>query len=163
MKRILLFSSLIAFSLAAIASPLTPVEALSRVKSSHLKKAGISQHVNSVPVAEIKAQGASAPGVYIFESGNDGYLIVSADDNAVPLLGYSDTQKFDADNVPPQLQYWLDFYAEEIAYTNKKGTKMVRSLENRPSRAPIEPLVKTKWDQEEPYNLYCQEMYGQKS
>ena len=163
MKRILLSISIFAFWLAAIASPLSPVEALSRVKSSHLKKAGLNQHVNTVPVAEIKAQGATAPGVYIFESGNDGYLIVSADDSAVPLLGYSDTQKFDADNVPPQLQYWLDFYAEEIAYTNKKGTKMVRSLENRPSRAPIEPMIKTKWDQEEPYNLDCPEMNGQRS
>jgi len=51
---------------------------------------------------------------YVFSMNNDeGFIIVSADDAAVPVLGYSENGSYDAGN--PNLSYWLDCLAQEIA------------------------------------------------
>lgn len=44
-----------------------------------------------------------------------GYVIVSGDDEMTELVGYAENGFFDAENVPPQMQLWLDGYAEYVA------------------------------------------------
>ena len=53
---------------------------------------------------------------YVFNTPN-GFVIVSADDCATPILGYSDEGlPFDPDNVPIQLQDYLQGFVEQIQY-----------------------------------------------
>lgn len=57
--------------------------------------------------------------VYFYVFGtekNDGFVIVSGDDRVVPILGYSDTNGFSADDMPPNLQWWLGEYAKQIQF-----------------------------------------------
>ena len=54
---------------------------------------------------------------YVFGTeNNEGFVIVAGDDRVTPVLGYSDTNGFDADNMPPNLQWWLGEYAKQIQF-----------------------------------------------
>ena len=52
---------------------------------------------------------------YIFNTPN-GFVIVSADDCATPILGYSNEGQFDVDNIPIQLQDYLQGFVDQISY-----------------------------------------------
>jgi len=54
---------------------------------------------------------------YVFGTeNNEGFVIVAGDDRVTPVLGYSDTNGFSADNMPPNLQWWLGEYAKQIQF-----------------------------------------------
>lgn len=94
------------------------------------------------------------PAVYVFTPNESGYLIVSADDVAAPVLGYSDTGIFDPEKMSPSMRWWLEEYSAQIraAAAENAGSYEVTAREDRD---PIGPLLQTKWDQGEPYNNYC--------
>ena len=45
---------------------------------------------------------------YVFNVGNNGFVMISADDVYRPIVGYSDEGGFDAQNINPELDYMLD-------------------------------------------------------
>ncbi|MCM1222777.1 MAG: C10 family peptidase, partial [Lachnospiraceae bacterium] len=95
------------------------------------------------------------PSTYIFDkAGSAGYLVLSADDAAAPVLGYADEGTFDKDNIPDNMRYWLDMYAEEIAWARANGITY-QAPSQAASYAAIAPLCKTKWNQDAPYNDLC--------
>ena len=49
---------------------------------------------------------------YGFNADNGGVVVVSGDDRAPAILGYSNTGTFDASDVPPAMLQLLDYYAE---------------------------------------------------
>ena len=107
------------------------------------------------------------PKYYIFNSENeDGFVIVSADDCATPILGYSTDGSIDLQNLPIQLADLLQNYAEEIQYAvenNLQATdsvkKMWEAYRNAPkvnnTTAVVNALISTSWDQYPRYNDKC--------
>ena len=99
------------------------------------------------------------PRLYVCNMGNDqGFVILSGDDRTVPVLAYSDTGSFDAENIPANVQWWMDYYEEAVAQVAD-----MQLSNNAPSARPtdvISPLITTKWDQSEPYNLMCPKVNG---
>lgn len=92
---------------------------------------------------------------YIYNVGTeDGYVIVSGDDGFKEILGYSMTGSLDANNLPDGVVYWLDFYAREMAAANAYGT-VAENTSVSDSQADVEPLLQTRWNQDEPYNRFC--------
>lgn len=155
-----------ALTMGAYARQLTPAEALGRVSTNSTIAAPMRAKANPTPVMTVKAAGNPAfTGLYVFADDNEGFMVVSADDCARPLLGYSDTKTFDADNIPPQLDYWLRFYANEIewASTHQTTARKAPATANRPSRAPISPMTVSKWNQGAPYNDDCPMDNGKRS
>ncbi|MBR3551586.1 MAG: C10 family peptidase, partial [Bacteroidales bacterium] len=59
------------------------------------------------------AQGDTA--FYVFNAAN-GFVMVAADRCATPILGYSDEGPFNTNNVPVQMQGYLQGFVEQIAY-----------------------------------------------
>ena len=54
---------------------------------------------------------------YVFGAeNNEGFVIVAGDDRVTPVLGYSETNGFSADNMPPNLKWWLGEYAKQIQF-----------------------------------------------
>lgn len=54
---------------------------------------------------------------YVFGAeNNEGFVIVAGDDRITPVLGYSDSNSFSADNMPPNLQWWLGEYVKQIQF-----------------------------------------------
>ena len=103
---------------------------------------------------------------YVFNTPN-GFVIVSADDCVTPILGYSNEGQFDIENIPIQLQDYLQGFVEQIQYgienhleadeQTARQWELVRStgrLTNNRSNRTVEPLLTTTWGQGYPYNMY---------
>lgn len=86
-----------------------------------------------------------------------GYVIVSGDDEMTELVGYAENGFFDAENVPPQMQLWLDGYAEYVAAVQSGKAKAIKILLSDSPSVVVEPLVTTKWNQDAPFNNFAPE------
>ena len=106
---------------------------------------------------------------YVFNIGPNGFVIISSDDAFRPVIGYSNESSFDATDIPPALQDYLDGIAESIHRlgNNAVATPMVaaewkRVLNNgqllsRQGGKGVDFLCQTKWNQDYPYNYCCPE------
>ena len=90
---------------------------------------------------------------YIFNAGeDDGFVIVGGDEAAYEILGYSDHGSFDYDSAPDNFKWWLGQYTEQIAHADASIVDGPRRVQAAATRGEIEPMIKTKWDQDAPYN-----------
>ncbi len=122
---------------------------------------GNLQMVYDGETAVSRANG-EAPALYVFDNPQGkGFVIVAGDDLAQPVLGYSYENDFPADNLPPNIEKWLEGLKRQINDGRKYGvvsTPSSRSL----SRAgkPVVELETAQWDQGNPYNMYCPTVNG---
>lgn len=106
---------------------------------------------------------------YVFNTGT-GFVIVSADDCVTPILGYSNEGQFDPENVPIQLQDYLESFRERIEYgithrlvadnSTKAKWKQVQAtgrLKACRNDREVMPLLREKWNQDCYYNKFCPE------
>lgn len=169
MKKIaLLFASLMTIS-GCYGALLTSEDALQRVLTSgEMPRA--AKGVDSSMKLIMTGQGETGiPAYYIFSS-KGSTLFVSADDIAVPLLGYTDSGNFDKNAMPPQLKWWLEEYAREIEWARENApVKLSLEVQEKKSKPrtkygeAIAPLLSTTWSQTEPYNKYCPSVNGEKT
>ncbi len=104
------------------------------------------------------------PMAYVFaNTASQGFMIVSADDVASPVLGYSDNSVIDPDNMPSNLKAWLDGYAREIAYATQHPSfndTPVASAAEATDHAAVAPKLTTTWNQDAPYWNACPTLNG---
>ena len=99
---------------------------------------------------------ATQANYYIFNTtGNQGYVIASGDDRTIPILGYIDHGSFDPNNVPINMQEWLDSYADQISSLDYLGINGDEFTAPRPTRNSISPLITSHWNQDSPYWDEC--------
>ncbi len=118
---------------------------------------------------KIKALGSgadqSAPQpYYIFNSStpDHGFVIISGDDRAQRILGYSDTGTFDPDNIPPQLADLLGQYATQIKSIKSGDTHPSWNVPARVADNEDGILLETaNWGQGAPYNALTPEFDGE--
>lgn len=154
-NHLLLVAAVVSTALGSWSAPLTPEEALARVGTTATE----STRVVSNGKVELRFTKTfeNTPAVYVFAKGADeGYLVVSADDSTTPLLGYSDSGTLPAteEELPDGMRYWLESLAEQIKYNSSNATDR-KTLRVTKTRNDIAPLIKTKWNQSEPYNNLC--------
>lgn len=176
MKRDLLLTLGMTVALMAGAAEISPEQALQRAMDAASRDASTkSLTLNRKPGQAHKlsyvmnyTQNPAQAAVYVFSApGDKGYLVSPADDRFPALLGYSDTGRIDADNIPPQMQWWLSEYAREMDYAIRNGlaTSQPENMQMpgmvpantmaKAPRTPIAPLLETKYNQGEPYNNQC--------
>lgn len=80
---------------------------------------------------------------------NGGFVIVSGDDRTEEILGYVEGGSFDINNIPDNMRFWLQGYADQI---NSLGNSTVAKAPKKETRANIAPLLVTNWDQRNDYN-----------
>lgn len=110
------------------------------------------------------------PLFYVFNiNTNSGFVIVSADDAAAPIIGYSTEQGFQQPDNRSAIAFWLSKREDEIKLLRKNNisadasvsSKWERYLNNMAGRAAavtsntVAPLVSTKWNQSPYYNALC--------
>lgn len=131
--------------------------------NSEVTTRGAINNDSPVMALELTDETTEQPSLWVFNySQNAGYVIVAADDMvANPVLGYSDEGVFDKDCMPDNLKWWLNEYSRQIEYIRKNNL----SQENitRAFDKEVKPLVATKWNQGNPYNLLCPALNGQLS
>ncbi len=105
---------------------------------------------------------------YIFNCINSkGFVIVSADDNVMPILGYSLQSLFLTENLPSNISGWLLDYSNQIQFVienNLLPTKEIKTewknllqgkTQGNNTRSSVSPLLQTTWDQSPYYNDLC--------
>ena len=103
---------------------------------------------------------------YVFNFGNTGFVILSADDCYRPIVGYSDEGIFETENMSPELTYYLNSIADGRSQAHKTVQnaevavewEMLKESGKLPSRnrgKKATYLVETRWNQSEPYNWFC--------
>ena len=158
-----MLSSAALISLGAAASPLSPEAALRRVMDSRQLRARVAPAASrAVPELAFTATCGERPTLYLFSrSGADGgFMLLSADDAAAPLLGYADSGSMPADTAlwSPEFRYWMSSLSDQVAYAASAGTGYAAPQADYGE--PIEPMVKTKWNQTAPYNDDCPKLDG---
>ena len=114
----------------------------------------------------------NTPALYVFNT-SDGFVIISADDCETPIIGYSHEGRFDPNNVPVQMEEYLqDFVgriqhaienhieADEITARQWELVKSTGRLNERKNAKAVEPLLTEKWHQGCLYNSLCPAMSG---
>ncbi len=153
--RLFLMAAGAILALSASATPLTPSQALGRANEGTAARVGSRISRSAQPAYTSRLANGTATS-YVFNAANGGYLIVSADDVAYPVLGYSDSGMIDPERMSPELLWWLEEYGRQIEWAVSKGaTAAKKGPETRADRTAIAPLIKTKWDQDAPYNNAC--------
>ncbi|MBO4588206.1 MAG: C10 family peptidase [Bacteroidales bacterium] len=165
-KKVFLFIAVMLTWVGIYANPVDSGRALEVAKTFWQKQAGV---VETPRFLECGAE-LGLDGVYIFNlADGDGFVIVSGDDIAQPILGFSTETGFSASQLPDHIRGWLEHYIEEIKVANRMG--MVQSLkvqnawaelEGQVTPAPKAPgakvvnqLMHTQWNQSSPYNDQC--------
>ena len=101
--------------------------------------------------------------LFVFNTESGGFVVVSANDVAYPILGYSDENSLKAENIPSNVKAWLDLYAKEIQMAVDSGVvqsedvmKAWGNVESYSNAAVIvSPLILTRWNQSPLYNNLC--------
>ena len=89
-----------------------------------------------------------------------GWALISADDVANPLIGYSADGVFPVVNMPDNMRGWLDMNAEQISEYSKVVDKRNAAWDKvgivpMAASDKISPLITVQWNQSSPYNKYC--------
>ena len=159
MRKIYLFVLFISFHCIGMAQSVTQEEAA--VVANRFFE---SQGKTFVRCAKVVQNGQEAPLLYFFNAEN-GFVVISGDKSAPPVLSFSDHQLYNDSDVVPPFEMWINHYADQIREIKKQHiiqTQYVSQWENILSGAPafrsgdeVEPLMLSKWDQGEYYNYYC--------
>ena len=115
--------------------------------------------------------------VYLFKKAEGGFVLVSGDDLAKPILGYSIDSPIDEENMPVNFLKWIEEYKNQIASLQQQATLKSTSAKtewdqleagtklSKASPSAVNPLMTTKWDQLPLYNNLCPQKnsYSKKS
>tara|TARA_Y100001970_G_scaffold290273_1_gene423306 strand:- start:1250 stop:2794 length:1545 start_codon:yes stop_codon:yes gene_type:complete len=106
-------------------------------------------------------------GIYIVHLNPVGFIIISGDDRAMPVLGYSFNNYIELNNLPVQLSPILDSYIEGIEYivdnniiidqTNSQLLNYYLNENNisRDDSRNVIPLITANWSQGGGWNDFC--------
>lgn len=156
MKKFIVITAMAILSASALsARELTSEQAWSRVtgvRHSAQKIRGVTS-LNPQLVKTVNTD-KGLPAFYIFNTG-DCTVFASADDVAAPVLGYTESELTDMNQIPPTMAYMLETYVRQIEWAKSNGVTSTYIASRANDFSPIEPLVKTLWGQDLPYNQLC--------
>ena len=103
---------------------------------------------------------------YSFQAKENGFVLVAADDNVYPVLGYSSVSKIKKKITNPAVKDFLDLYKQQIdaVISENRNYPENRVLWNEilqkdfhsfPQTRDVSPLISANWNQDYPWNLQC--------
>lgn len=165
MKRFfLLFVSAFLLSNLVWASPVDSTEA------KNLAQTFYSLHFpeQTRPVFEEISHSVGVEHFYIFNNtSGPGFVMVSGDDCAIPILGYSGTTNCKTGELRDNVLSWLGYYDGTIGAAVQNGEVATAEIAEQwnglragylpepQSVTIVNPLLATTWDQIAPYNNLC--------
>jgi hypothetical protein len=133
--------------------------------------------VNSVDLSYTGLTASGKPAYYAFNiNTNAGFVIVSADDAASPIIGYSTTSNFVVPEAYTTIAHWLAIRAKEIdniqnlnlipsadialdwtKYVTNNSTINQKRVNGNANTMSVgaQPLVQSTWNQSPNYNALC--------
>ena len=89
---------------------------------------------------------------YVFNNDAGGFVIIAGDDAVTPVLGYTSTGSFDAENLPDGLKDLLKSYERQIAALG--SSYQANQTATRAAFTGEKLLNTAKWNQMAPFNKY---------
>ena len=175
MKRIVSLLMMLCIASAAFADNVSQsrAESLAKAFFSSTATKGKEVKVNMVwNGQDASTRAGEAPAFYVFNREGGGFVVISGDDAAVPVLGYSETGSFKANAIPSNVKGWFDMYSREVAYLRSIGERTDSEMEAQWAASAIKSHLRraggknlnTKsWGQDAPYNLRCPVVDGLQS
>ncbi|MCX6233156.1 MAG: thiol protease/hemagglutinin PrtT [Bacteroidetes bacterium] len=180
MKKILLVVLGFTIAINLFADPVNPEQAKKIAKNFYLQTAKnkdltdinltLAFIVKSKDVSNQKGLQVHETSIlYIFNvNQNDGFVIVAADNDVTPILGYTLSGSYSGAEMPPAFQKLIEKYKKEIidvSLNSLQADKEIQSkwnkLENGESLVSekgvksVNPLLATIWNQSPYYNYLC--------
>ena len=160
-RKSLLLTLCLAASLTASAAPITREQAMQQAAQFLNSRAG-SRELTPVTgsrklAPHHKASATAHELYYVFNRGNaEGYIIVSGDDQTLPVLGYTDSGEFDYNTIPDNMRFWLDGRAKELADLAEHPEAYAAAPRRVvPTHPAIAKMCTSTWNQGDPYNQSC--------
>ncbi len=161
-------------SMSSKADPVDAATARKVAKNLFIERGGSS----SVDLVDVTSQ-MPYRNLYFFKAAQgDGFVILSADDRAVPVIGYSIENTFDPADLPEHIDEWFRHYdwqidqliADDIAASAEIAAEWKRLIEGAPNprrgEKAVNALLTTTWDQgsntNRTYNYMCPDSSGKK-
>ena len=94
---------------------------------------------------------------YVFNNDAGGFVIIAGDDAVTPVLGYTSTGSFDAENLPDGLKDLLKSYERQIAALG--DNYQANQTATRAAFTGEKLLNTAKWNQYPPFNKYTPNNY----
>ena len=162
----LLLGTAAMISLQALAGNVSPTDARLTAKNYFnqyvAKSSGTLRAPALADMTLVHTEGSAIAGIndyYAFNVAGGGFIIVSGEDRAVPVLGYSDHGRIDFNNLPAPLKDLLDGYKAEIEFLRSyDGDDLVPTPASFTAGGvgrTVGPLITSTWGQEMPYYLQC--------
>ncbi len=166
MRKFSIFVALMLLGIVGMqAAPVDAAKAR-KVADRYVRISGLydkTQKVNRV--TDITSQ-TTFTGFYVFRiegtpSGR-GFVLVSADDCARPILGYSAENDFAVEGMPAHVESWLREYEQQIGRgreaglgTNPQWQRLLDGDREMATHPVVGALVATRWNQSPRYNNLC--------
>ena len=148
---------------AIIASGFMSQKHTSTTVAQRVQKAkSINVAASAVSLEYTQATASNENAVYVFNHTDGGFVLVSAADNSREVLGFSDNGYFDKNDIPTNMQFWLQMYANEIAKSKNTTTSAMSAPSHAKSYTVVAPLLDCTWDQAAPYNNDCPVVGGER-
>ena len=167
MNRLLkIFSISVVVLLLAHGVSAKPVDATRarRVAENYMQAKGMK---NPSALADVTAQTPFTE-FYVFASPEGGFVLVSGDDCAVPVLGYSLASRFETKDMPENVKGWLEGYENDIRLCRANALSGEPTVSGdewtmleagvmpvEPLQTAVAPLLTTTWNQSPRYNDLC--------
>lgn len=100
---------------------------------------------------------SSSDAYYVFNNDAGGFVIIAGDDAVTPVLGYTSTGSFDAENLPDGLKDLLKSYERQIAALG--DSYQANQTATRAAFTGEKLLNTAKWNQNAPFNKYTPSNY----
>ena len=145
MRRYLLSVFILLFTVSLQAKEVTATQA-GEMAVRYIKNRTSLQ----VSVHDVTGVGNEKNGCYIVNLAPQGWVVVSGDDVAKPIIAYSYTGNLERKLIPDNMMFMLDSYATEVNRIASRITKVHPQwqhntwLQTRASGATIEPLIKSE-------------------
>lgn len=158
MKRLLHFQFLLVLLLALGYSPLQA----KRITQWQAQQQAYSFWGKQMPQkAKAKSRTATtaspSDAYYVFNNDAGGFVIIAGDDAVTPVLGYTSTGSFDAENLPDGLKDLLKSYERQIAALG--SSYQANQTATRAAFTGEKLLNTAKWNQMAPFNKYTPNNY----
>ena len=162
-QYLLLFISLLSISLSAEEITVDKAKELANIFYQKNHPQHLSASLQMVYDGETNQSRSSgkAPALYVFSNiQGKGFVVISGEDTTIPLLGYSYENDFPQENIPYNIQGWLDNMKSQIQYYRENDiSNNSRAIGN--IGEVVIKLDTPLWDQMDPYNTVCSKLYGQ--
>ena len=158
MKRLLHFQFLLVLLLALGYSPLQA----KRITQWQAQQQAYSFWGKQMPQkAKAKSRAATtasrSDAYYVFNNDAGGFVIIAGDDAVTPVLGYTSTGSFDAENLPDGLKDLLKSYERQIAALG--DSYQANQTATRAGFTGEKLLNTAEWNQTAPFNKYTPNNY----